>query len=337
LKVLLLTVWKPKMGGIVTHVENLMKHSKKDFEIITYPSWARLPLLRPLGFILWGFLAGLRKDFDIIHAHYALPQGLLGVMLGLAKRRPLVLTLHGSDILVLGRKRALRPLLGWLLRRCDRIIAVSAYLKQEAMGLGAEEARVRVVHGGVDLPDKIPAGPAGCKTVTFIGALVPQKGVDVLLDAFKEVRARLPEVSLVIVGDGPERNRLEQMVEDLGLSEVAFLGFVDDLERVYEKTCLLVLPSREEGFGLVLLEAMARGVPVVATEAGGIPEVLGPEYAALVRPGDRQGLAEVIIRVLEDKGLREELSRLAMERVREFSWEKMGKEVDALYEELVRE
>jgi glycosyltransferase involved in cell wall biosynthesis len=335
LKVLLLTVWKPRMGGIVTHVENLVRNSKNEFEVVTYPSWARGPVLRPLGFMVAGFLTGLRMDFDMIHAHYALPQGLLGVLLKYFKKSQLVLTLHGSDVLVLGKKKAARPLLRWVLGRCDRVIAVSEYLKSEAVRLGAEEGKVQMVYGGVHgPPEPLPRSGTG-ETITFIGGLVRQKGADILLEAFQGVKREVPGADLLIVGDGPEREVLEKIRTDLALEDVRFLGFVDDLEDVYRKTAVLVLPSREEGFGLVLLEAMARGIPAVATDAGGIPEVLGPEYETVVRAGDKEALAEAIIRILKDPELGEKLSREGRERAVRFSWEKMGKEVDSIYEDVV--
>ncbi|NOZ76304.1 MAG: glycosyltransferase family 4 protein [Euryarchaeota archaeon] len=333
MKVLLLTPWKPARGGIVTHVENLMARSENDFEIISYPSWARAPFIRALVFLAAGFLSGVMKDFDLIHAHYAVPQGLLGVILGKVKKKPVVLTLHGSDVLVLGRRRALRPILRWVFSRCRRLIAVSRYLKEEAVGIGADGSKIEVIYGGVEVPaeESGTASGGGGYTVTFVGALVRQKGADVLLEAFREVRARVPDARLQVVGDGPERARLEGME----VEGVEFLGYVDSVDEVYQGTDLLVQPSREEGFGLVILEAMARGIPVVASRVGGIPEVVGPDYGGLVPAGDPASLAEAVVRVLQDPGLRESLARKGRERAREFSWEKMAKEVNSVYEEAV--
>ncbi len=337
MRILLLTVWKPSRGGIVTHVENLLKHSRNEFKILTYKR-INLLLLRPIGFVFFGFFEGLWKKYDVIHAHYAVPQGFLGVLLKRVRRKPLVVTLHGSDITLLGRGTA-RFLVKFVLDNCDAIIAVSEFLKREALKLGAEEEKIRVIYSGVPGSGAPAFKPVEKfelqgRIITFIGSLVWQKGVDILIRAFRDVKEKFPDAELVLVGDGREKNNLQKISRELGV-RANFLGYREDPGSVLEKSAVLVLPSREEGFGLALLEAMAAGVPVVASRVGGIEEIVEHGYnGILVEKENPEELAERIIRVLEDRELREKLIKNGRESLKKFSWKKMGSEVDAVYEGL---
>jgi glycosyltransferase involved in cell wall biosynthesis len=333
MRVLLLTLWKPSMGGVVTHVENLMRHSRNEFRIISYPP-VRIPLLRAAGFTVAGLIKGLGMSFDVIHAHYAVPQGFLGLILKALKRRPLVVTLHGSDVTVLGRNPLTRPLVGLVLRGADRVIAVSEFLRREAHALGADPGKTRVIYGGGPGPTRPTPrkGRGRRRRVLYVGALVRQKGVDVLVKAFSLLREQ--DAELVIVGDGVERGRLERMCRELGV-KADFRGYLVDIGAALRDSDVLVLPSREEGLGLVLLEAMARGVPVVATRAGGIPElVVDGENGLLVEREDPEGLAEALERLLRDQALARRLVEGGLETAGSFTWEKMAGEVDEVYAEL---
>lgn len=315
------------------HVQNLIKHSGNEFSIISYPT--RLPYVRAPGFLLLGLLAGVRRSFDVIHAHYAVPQGLLGVFLKKIKGKPLVVTLHGSDVTVLGSNAATRPLVGFVLRNADRVVAVSRFLRKEALKLGAAEEKTRVIYAGVNAGER-KQGPAG-KRVVFIGGLVKQKGVDVLLHAFKKVAAEHGDAELLVVGDGGERRSLERLGRKLGV-RARFLGAVKDVAGVLAGSAVLVLPSREEGFGLVILEAMRSGVAVVATRVGGIPEIVRDgENGLLVEKEDPEALAEAIVKVLGDEALRSRLISGGFETAGKFSWRRMAYEVDELYRELAEE
>lgn len=336
MRVLLLTLWKPSKGGVVTHVEQLINHSENEFTIITYPP-VNIPFLRAFSFLFFGFLKGMRRRFDIIHAHYAVPQGLLGAMLKKLKGTPLVVTLHGSDITVLGKGRVTRFLLGFVLKEADRIIAVSEFLKREALALGALEEKTRVIYGGVEVGSHrgrlVERKKGSCK-VLYIGALVRHKGVDFLLRAFKWVSERRRGCRLLIVGDGAEKDRLMGLRDELEV-ETEFCGYVDDISGILRESDVLVLPSRDEGFGLVLLEAMAAGLPVVATRVGGIPEIVRHnENGLLVERGDVNALADAILKVLEDEDLRNRLVEGGLKTVERFSWSRMAGEVDEVYREL---
>jgi N-acetyl-alpha-D-glucosaminyl L-malate synthase BshA len=328
MRVLLVTQWGTG-GGISTHVTRLIENSKADFDIITYSGLVKIPLFRAFFFVVLGFINGIFKSFDIIHAHYALPQGFLGLLLKYFKRRPLIITVHGSDITLLSKNSLARPIIGFVLKKADRVVAVSSFLKDEIKELGVPEEKIEVIYGGVAVSeDKEPFEPAG-RVIAFVGSLVPQKGIDVLIEAFKEVKTE--DATLVIVGSGPERRRLEVMATD----NIRFLGRRKGIKNVLEKSDLLVLPSKEEGFGLALLEAMAAGVPVVATNVGGIGEIVEDgQSGILVEKDNQKQLAEAIDRVLADGELAKTLVENGLEKAKEFTWEKMGGEIDGLYEVL---
>ncbi len=319
MRVLLLSIWKPSRGGVVTHVEKIIENSKNDFTVIGYPEALNLPVFRAFGYIIYGFFRAVilsgRKKFDVVHAHYAFPQGFLGFLLSRVLGIPLVLTLHGSDINVLGRGHG-KPLVSFVLRHSDYICAVSEHLKREAVKLGADENKVEVVYGapGIEsLKDRKPEKGE----ILFVGSSVRQKGLDVLLDAFKIVRKRIPWAKLSVVGGG--------MKEEVA-SGVSFLGFREKLDEFYSRAEVVVIPSREEGLSLVALEAMALGIPVVASRVGGLPEILEGR-AILVEKENPSALAEAIIKLLDDEKLREKLSK---KEVR-FTGRRLGENMDRIY------
>ena len=354
LNVLLISIYKPNVGGIVTHVDNLIKYSKNEFTILTYRRFINLPFFRAFGFIVFGFFEGLKKDCDVIHAHYAVPQGLLGALLKTIKRKPLITTLHGSDVTILARRPFTRTLVKYVLDASDTVITVSEFLKEEILRLGIAEEKVRVIYGGVPGDGEVPGEPfdIGGTNILFVGSLVRQKGVDILLRAFKNLKMDMASkgstvftdsidsspINLIIVGDGKERAALRRLADDLNLKDVYFLGSRGDLKSIFKKSDVLVLPSREEGFGLILLEAMANGVPVVASDVGGVPEIIEDgKNGLLFKIGDFDDLSSKISQVLKEGELRDTLIGNGRETIKKFSWETMAYEVDKVYESKIYE
>ena len=330
MRVLLLTQWGTG-GGISVHVARLIENSKNDFDIITYPRSINIPFFRAFFFVLFGFFNGIFKRFEIIHAHYALPQGFLGILLKYFKSKPLVITVHGSDLTVLPKNPASRLLLGFVLKNADRVIAVSNFLKEGVEGLGVPVGKCETIYGGVTIEDdEEPFEPDG-PVIAFVGSLVPQKGVDILIESFKKIETK--NTNLIMVGDGPERKRLESLAA--GSKNIQFLGRRKGIKNILTKSDVLVLPSREEGFGLVLLEAMAAGTPVVAANVGGIPEIVEDGLSGiLVEKDNPEKLAIAIDRVLQDEELRNTLIENGREKAKGFTWEKMAHEIDRLYDEV---
>jgi|TARA_B100001964_G_C14254754_1_gene611772 N-acetyl-alpha-D-glucosaminyl L-malate synthase BshA len=335
MRILLLTQWKPSRGGVVKHVENLIANSKHTFEIITYIPNINVRIIRPFFFLVFGVLRGIFKNFDIIHAHYTIPQGLLGVILKKIKRKPLILTLHGSDITELANSSLFRPLVRWIISNSDGIIAVSKYLKMQALELGVEETKFRVIYGGVSASRSKYMGIKN-KGVVFVGSLVKQKGVDILIKSFEIVGKKHSDSKLIIIGDGSERKVLEKLARELRI-DVVFHGYLDDFRDILNKSLVFVLPSRTEGFGLVLLEAMEARIPIIATDVGGIKEiVVNDENGLLVKKEDVNSLADAINKIIEDNDLKNRLIFGGRKTIKKFSWSRMADEVDVFYKEIAK-
>ncbi len=228
-------------------------------------------------------------DFDLIDAHYFYPDGVAAVLLGRYFKKPVVVTARGTDINLIPRYRLPRQMIRWAAENAAGLVTVCAALKRELANLGVEPERIRVLRNGVDLSlfrpmDRVRAceqlglqGP----TILTVANLVPLKGHNLVIEALSE----LPEVTLLIVGNGPNRAALEQLAQDLGVNDrVRFLGTMphERMCEVYNAADVLVLASEREGWPNVLLEAMACGTPALASSVGGIPEVIRSPVAGLL-------------------------------------------------------
>lgn len=182
--------------------------------------------------------------------------------------------------------------------------------------LRLQEGRVQVIPNGVPLLSSRPL-PEQVRRCVFVGALIPRKAADVLLEAFARVAVERPVVSLLLVGDGSERARLEERAsrEDLA-GRVRFAGYVTDVPRHLQDAEVFVLPSLNENQPLALLEAMGAGLACIATDVGGNAQMLTPGRGTLVPPGQVAPLAEALAKVLDEPGLAAEQGRLAAEAVR---------------------
>jgi glycosyltransferase involved in cell wall biosynthesis len=238
------------------------------------------------------------RDADLVHAHW-----LAGGAVAALARVPFVVTLHGSG--TAGRfadvelARRYPRLVRAVLRRAKAVLCVSEALAHAARACGARN--VRVVRNGVAIPERVgrEAEPA---EVLFAGRLSPEKGIAELVAATRGI-------NLVVAGDGPLRD-----------SVPSALGFVphDELDRLYARAAVVVLPSHREGLPLCILEAMAHGRPVVASAVGGIPELVEDGVTGLlVQPGDVEALRAALERLLADPVLRRRMGRAARRRVTE--------------------
>lgn len=231
-------------------------------------------------------------DFDLIDAHYYYPDGVAAALLARHFNKPFTVTARGSDINLLAEHPIPRALMRWAANRTSASIGVSHALTQAMAKMGMPEATLMRMPNGVDLkrfhiqPQAAmraalgwPEGP----TLISVGNLVENKGHHIAIEGI----AQLPAFRLVIVGDGPERLALQTMAQTRNVaSRVQFLGRVDQdqLAKCYGAADILVLPSSREGWPNVLLEAMACGTPVVATQVGGIPEIVTADTAGRLMP-----------------------------------------------------
>ncbi len=287
--------------------------------VLAAGAWAALRRLRAEGF-----------DYDLIDAHYYYPDGVAAAWLGRWSRRPVVITARGSDLNVLGRDPVARGLMQRAGHSAAASVGVCNALAEILRGWGLPQDRVHVVRNGVDLQRFRPLpreasreriGLQGAPLVLSVGNLVAVKGHELTIDAVAELAPRLPGLRLAIVGRGPLREALQARVDRLGLQDrVTLVGAVpnDELLHWYGAADVSVLASHSEGWANVLLESMACGTPVVATDVGGSAEVIGPGTAGLVLANrDVATMAAAI-----ERAWRQPFDRDAVRRYAEqFSWE----------------
>ncbi len=300
----------------------------------------------------WTEQEAIAFDADALHAHWAIPSGTPAVAAARRLHRPVLITMHGGDVYVnpaqgydFPSRWYVKPVLRWTLRHADVLTAITEDCRDHALRAGAPEERIRVVQNGADLrrfsPSATPAArPWGEQMIFACRQLFPRKGIRFLLDAAARLKPRDPGLKVLIAGDGFERPELEKRARDLGLaSDVVFLGWVPnaDLPPLYRAAAVSVIPSLEEGFGIPAAEAMGCGIPVVASDAGGLPEVVEDGSCGFVVPkGDAVRLADAIGRLLADPGLRARMGRAARERaLRLFDWDIAARCFDGIYREVI--
>ncbi|MBI3988696.1 MAG: glycosyltransferase [candidate division NC10 bacterium] len=234
-------------------------------------------------------------------------------------------------------------------RMTDLIIANAEAVKEDVIHQEKVKlSKVRVMYNGIDpsLYDLPPDPtlraslgiPEAARVVGIVANLIHYKGHRFFLHACQAIKRKSPEVMFLLIGDGPCREVLEDLARELGLEkDVLFLGSRQDVPHLLALMDVVVLPSLEEGFPNAVLEAMAAGKPVVATEVGGVPEVIvHRKTGLLVPPKDPQALADAIIELLDDPQLALEMGRAGRERVtKEFGLDRMIREMEGLYEELI--
>ena len=284
---------------------------------------------------------GRGRAYDVVHVHWAVPHGLAGWAAARAADAALVTTFYGAEIRWAERRfPPARAFLRWYCRR-SRLVAISESTRA-MIAPYAEGRPVTVIPYGVPLPESeagLRAEPSGPPRILFVGRLVARKGVDRLLEALATIADR--EWRLEIVGFGPERDPLERRAAELGLSDrVEFLGRVssDDLVAAYRRAACFVLPATlderadTEGLGVVLLEAMSYGVPVVATRRGGIVDIVEDGRTGVLVEDEPAALARAIAAILDDPGRGRALGIAGRASVRErFGWDSIVDRLDAVY------
>lgn len=241
-------------------------------------------------------------DFDLIDAHYFYPDGVAAVQLGRYFNKPVVITARGSDVSLIPQHRIARKLIQGAAAKANAIITVCDALKTELVQLGVDAAKITPLRNGVDLQRFQPGDRAALRAelgldgfvLLSVGHLLPVKGHDLAIAALP----MLPGATLLIAGAGSLRGRLEALARELGVQHrVRFLGAVPqpELPRYYGAADALVLASSREGWANVLLESMACGTPVVATNVWGTPEVVtAPDAGLLMKERSPQGLADAV-------------------------------------------
>jgi glycosyltransferase involved in cell wall biosynthesis len=281
--------------------------------------------------VLLPIFSEVRAGAVLLHAHDAHAVTLAGVV-AVPTRVPLVAT-RRVDF-------PLRRLGFW--RRATRVIAISSAVADVLTDDGIDPARIQVVHSGIDLDAAREAEPLGLRSqlglppktllACTVGALVPHKDHATLLHAARLLAGRCPALHWVIAGEGELRPVLEWLASELDVADrMHFLGHVSYPLRVIADADIYVMSSREEGLGTSVLDAMARGIPVASTSAGGLPEMLHEGGGILVPPRNPDALAGAVRRILCDPDLRQRVVEQASRTVESFSAERMAAEVLTVY------
>lgn len=358
-----------RFGGTETASYNLAKaFAKRGHEVLVITTWdSGLPqktiennflihrlrffrsrILKYLGLILYSIktLLILRKfEPDIIHGQ-AVYMGVPAFISKMVIKKPYVLWLQGSDIYLPKLYEGLTFKL--VLNQADAIIALTYDMREEVRKLCNRE--ILVIPNGVDLErfralSKVEARRklqlnADSKIIIFVGNLYQIKGVRYLIEEMKVIKQECPEVQLLLVGDGVDRRVLEQLVDKLNLGQcVTFIGAIPN-ERVPDYLCasdLFVLPSFSEGFPVTFLEAMACGLPILATRVRGLPEIIRDgENGFLVEPRSGIQLAEKALFILRNDNMRDMMSRNNIGQVCRYSWDSVSSNLEEVYSRIIR-
>ena len=293
---------------------------------------------------------------DIIHAHYAIPHAAAAylarqILAGGCGEPPCaprtITTLHGTDVTILGSDSSYRETVAFCIDQSDAVTAVSASLRAETKRAMPVTRDITVIPNFVDLevyrrrPDptlRTRWSASGERLVMHLSNLRPVKQIDAVVKVFAQIRERVP-ARLLIGGEGPELGRAEQLIDDLRLRDhVDLVGEAQDVVGLLSAADLFLLPSLQESFGLSALEAMACGVPVVASNVGGLPEVITDGVNGFLHPPDHVSqMADSAIRLLSDPDLHARMAAQGVRVAREkFSADQIVPQYEALYEKALR-
>ncbi|HEU5340727.1 glycosyltransferase family 4 protein [Edaphobacter sp.] len=290
-------------------------------------------------------IAGIRDlaqqvKADVVHAHGY--KADIYAYLALRGKAPLISTCHtwyDNDLTVRIYGAADR----FVLRKYQRVVAVSDEVRQRLLKAGVREEKIRLIQNGIDLRPFQHAAPSlrdGLEVdqplIGLVGRLAPEKGVDIFLRAASRVLARMPASRFVVVGDGPDRTKLESLIDELHLRQhVSLLGQRSDMPSVYASLDVMVSASRQEGLPIAILEGMASNRALVATAVGEVPSVIANGRTGVLVPAPDEGLlAEAIVNLLSDPERRARLGMAAAQLVAdEFSAERMTQDYLRTYEE----
>ena len=267
---------------------------------------------------------------DLLHCHYAIPHSVSAFLARSMldpQKLPVVTTLHGTDITLVGSDRSYLPITRFSIDQSDGVTAVSRYLKEATESIIGAKNDIEVIYNFVNCNQYMPStdhdfrncfAARNQKILIHVSNFRAVKRPVDVIEIFSKVQREIPSI-LLMVGDGPERSNAEWAARDRGIERlVRFLGKQDNIEELISVSDLLLLPSETESFGLVALEAMACEVPVVASDVGGLPEVITDGVEGfLVKPRDVSKMAERALTILSQKSFQSEMGKRARAKAQE--------------------
>lgn len=321
--------------------ENIYFHEVEinQYDLFQYPDYA-LTLAVKIASVVECY------DLDILHVHYAIPHAtsayLAKKIIGDKKKPAVITTLHGTDITLVGMHPSYFEIVKFSIEHSDAVSAVSRSLRDHTQEVFSLKVPIRVIYNFytakksflTNKPHHATYVSEGEKLIVHASNYRPVKRVDDVINIFLKVREKVPS-KLLLIGSGPDLGQVRKRVNDCNLcNDVFFLGATREVDEYIASGDLFLLPSEQESFGLVALESMAYGIPVVASDVGGLPEVIENGVTGFLAPcGDVSAMAEMAVNALTDDELYRRVSHAARKRVEEkFN----TNEIVSQYEELYR-
>lgn len=331
---------------LINYQENLFYHEVRTTD---YPLFEYVPYETALASKLVDVVK--YEKLDILHVHYAIPHASAAylakkILLQEGHYVPVVTTLHGTDITLVGNDQSFAPVVAFSINKSDGVTAVSESLKQQTLHDFNINKDIRVIYNFIDFARfrrtekdhfKKAIAPNGERILVHTSNFRKVKRVSDVLRIFKKVNERIPS-KLLLVGDGPDRRNVEELARNFGLAnEIRFLGKQDAVEEVLAISDLFLIPSGSESFGLAALEAMACEVPVISSNIGGLPEVnIHGETGFLSDVGNISEMADNAMYILENEERLNTFRANALKQARLFSIENILPQYESYYEEVMQ-
>ena len=290
------------------------------------------------------------ENLDLLHVHYAIPHATVAymakkILLQEGRYIPVIVTLHGTDITLVGENAAFKPVVEFAINKSDGVTAVSNFLREKTLKQFKVENEIKVIYNFVDFERfrkinkdhfKRAIAPNGERILTHISNFRKVKRVEDVIRVFQKVYEKVPS-KLMLIGDGPERRHAEDLCREIGLChEVRFLGKQDAVEELLAISDLFLIPSESESFGLAALEAMACEVPVLSSNAGGLTEVnIHGETGFISKIGDVDDMAANAISILADEKVLQKFRANALKQAERFDIKHVLPQYEAYYQEIL--
>lgn len=323
---------------ITSYDENLPKISKENGYYIHRLTCRKVVFVGVILFWINIFFSLKKIDPELVHVQ-SIGNGIPAYLAKIIMKKPYLVWGHGSDVYLPWRFKWIISKI--VIENAGIVVALSEDMRKRIKK--KDDKNIIVLPNGIDI-ELFKKGAQNLnpsndkKTILFVGTLHNVKGVIYLIDAIKIVSQTMSEVSLLIVGDGKDREELKRIVDRLNLNRyIQFVGKVPN-ERIPEymaRSDIFVLPSLSEGLPVVVLEAMASGLPIIATNVGGLPDIIkNGENGFLVKPKNSKEIAEKILVVLKNDELKKKMSNNNKQKANEYSWEKIVKKLEGIYQGL---
>ncbi|MEZ4920089.1 MAG: N-acetyl-alpha-D-glucosaminyl L-malate synthase BshA [Saprospiraceae bacterium] len=325
--------------------ENVFYHEvdNEDYPLFEYP---------PYDTALASTIVDVVKyqNLDILHVHYAIPHAAVAymakkILLQEGRYLPVITTLHGTDITLVGNNRTFAPVVAFSINKSDGVTAVSESLKKDTLSQFDIKQDIEVIYNFIDFErfrkldkehfKKIIA-PDGERIIAHTSNFRKVKRVEDVVHIFKRIHDKIPS-KLLMIGDGPERPNAERLCRELGIcQDVRYLGKQDAIEELLAICDLFIIPSENESFGLSALEAMACGVPVISSNSGGLPEVnIHGETGFLSSPGNIEDMAKHSIELLGNEEKLQQFRAKAVEQAKRFDLNNVLPHYEAYYQAIM--